>query len=612
MNLGRTNLPPAVSATTRVSPAGRWLVPWKDWSPEHRSWVWMTVSALLFSLVPAFFVLGDAKESPLTFVATVKIFQFILVVVFAIGVGTLLRVRSTLFAVSRRAPFLLALGVLGAFAYLFFAAAIGLVGPLIATLLYEMWPVVAILVVVVVPYFSPLQRKGAKDVTLWLGFGLCLIGPVVFSLGQSKDPEVVRIILPYEITVPGYFGMLVAAFALLLAVLFFLCTRQLSEVLSDEFKGTSNSPNKETCVSIAYAMPLMVTTPIYLGLAFGWGQWISLASTFWAMCGAVGIAGGALALRMANDENENYNVNVVYYIALIVSLGWLVLVGQVEPEALKKLPILEYILIGCAAILIGNLVSVFRLEQGIAFNGLLVSLCLFGLWVFWYPAPSYNLYYEAVIAVVTVFVLLLSFRTNRLVRRIQRDQADATWLWRAIKTIGNPKHEEMAYQHLNALVTSRHSPELKDAYAELQGSSHLMAGEHGDIARYRIDALVNSRNQEAGLGELVATGILGVLAIGGLLLFQPKYNFDPAPLSIRRIDLFADLSAILLSSSIVFLFLCLLDLQRSRHQSPIDLQSGGLKGLQVKETWPGIVVALVASAGILVLYGFALWIRGGG
>lgn len=289
----------------------------------------------------------------------------------------------------------------------------------------------------------------------------------------------------------------------------------------------------------------------------------------------------------------------------MVWLFWLDLAVEDENELRWGL-----LFIGGVAILTGNLVGVFSVDRSIAFKGLVSGLWLFGLWVYSHDGQSFQWYYGSIAAVITIFVLLLAFRRDRLVKRAEREEADTLWLYQRIDRIVERHYLATARKYLKKLVTSWRTKDLQRAYRGLKRC--LPADERGDEVRIKMSILASSKQQGANLGEFLAIAILGFVAVCGLLFFLPVLpeciRSEPDCLESRGwIGLFAEMSAVLISASIVFLFCNLWDLQRERRFSLMDKNGRDLSFRRADRRRAEVLIAFVASALIVLTYGSLLW-----
>lgn len=526
-----------------------WIQRWDTWSPINRARALIFLSTFFFSWVPVFFVLAEAKTSPINFVATVTVFTAVLSVLVA-GVGTIKDEWTTLREELNESRRLVAWGTVCRLDYLCFAIALYFVNSPVAVVLAEIWPVVMILVIAVIPTFESLRRPDIRQGILWLAFPICFVGSAILALGELGVP-IMRVPEWYGLftldalltsidncsaAIAGWpevtsqsgtsctsLGVLAAIVAGVATGFHLAYNRQVAHLLSNRFKKKDKNPRKMFCESISLAFTSVLAAPCFFVAAWlveDWSSWISIENTIWTLLGAGAVTAGALTFRLANQLAGN-NINVIYYLMPIFSLMWLILLSWLKVIDVK-VPPLEPFLIGAAAILTANLMAAFSVDRSLAFKGLILSLWCFGGWVYVRAGtPGYGLYYESVVATVTVYVLLLSFRTDRLVRQIRQEEADTIWLWRATARNVLPAWVSTAQDHLYTLIAPRTAAELMKsygspdlqkartkAYGALQSLVQSRTRGDADEMRVRIDILVNSKQQRTNMGELMAIFIL--------------------------------------------------------------------------------------------------------
>ena len=199
------------------------------------------------------------------------------------------------------------------------------------------------------------------------------------------------------------------------------------------------------CITIAYISIIIlfiIGKIIFVFLGDDWN--LSFASTQnswftnevgWLICIVGGLINGlgTWAMREGNLESDALTVNAIYYLTPVLSLIWLISLG------LAQLGRWNYFIIGAIIVIATTTLIALETEtERKGFRWLIVSLWSAGLlvyfreqWVEWswlasdlsweWTIESVD-YYSLIFLSVTIFILILSFRTSRLIDRINNEQ----------------------------------------------------------------------------------------------------------------------------------------------------------------------------------------------
>lgn len=365
---GKRNIEKGVVATARSgllarSTAGtRWWL-WRRWDGidrDTRALVLIVISSLCYSWIPVFYVIGGAGVAPVEFAAAMKGSEIALNLLLAAGLTWFCRQTSVnskaawqawgrLSPALRGAHKLVALGALCSLSTLLFAVTLKYVPPIIATVLYETWPVMMIVVIIIarnVPSFRTLQRGDAGQGALWVALTFCVVGLAFIVLGKSSGAESLPNLLTWsklkgELTWDNLKGVIWGATAAASVALYITFTRALANHLTKD-RGVMGHLQESTqesfgiCIARAVTHGLMLPVVLLLlavlwfknpagGASWwilGWFFELKGEASWWSVVMAVGAAVLAtlagLTLRLANTQSTNYSINVVYYIAPIL------------------------------------------------------------------------------------------------------------------------------------------------------------------------------------------------------------------------------------------------------------------------------------------------------
>ena len=155
----------------------------------------------------------------------------------------------------------------------------------------------------------------------------------------------------------------------------------------------------------------------------------------WVICIVGGFASaiGVWSFRESNRITDTLDINGIYYLTPILSLVWLF------PFGLAQIQRWDYFIVGALIIMATSILIAIETDTGrLGFRWLIVSLWSTGLLIYfreqWIRWPwladdtpwEWKLeavdYYSLIVLSATIFILILSFRTSRLVERINREE----------------------------------------------------------------------------------------------------------------------------------------------------------------------------------------------
>ena len=266
-------------------------------------------------------------------------------------------------------------------------------------------------------------------------------------------------------------------------------------------------------------------------------------------------------------------------------------------------PRLDYLIIGAMGIVVSNLLINVKASERVAYKALVVSLWVFGTVVYFYEGYATEIPLELP---VTIFILVLAFRVDRLVRRTGQEEEWVFDVFHRLESLASEKQSDIKVS--NALMQASNTlmridkykttKDLTEAYEDMVEKLEraravgIAAGEIMEIRRL-VDKLAHSRQQGSRFGETVAIALTGGLIVTGLLFF----NGDR--------ELYGDITSFLLSSVVVFLFFNIVDLQRDRKDETLIVKGGryivNFEGVANREKQQ--VISVVTSAVIVIVFG---------
>lgn len=445
---------------------------------------------------------------------------------------------------------LLAGSFCGAFQWVFFAWSARHVETAITTVVFEMWPVGFLLVRALVQRLASNETDKhwirATDF-LFVGAAGAGFALVIFS---GRDP------LNVDTHSLPVLGVLLAVVALGLATMGRVVSVTAGEKATTQTRsGEHDSPSdwdvvlskaSHSTVLVAAARVLAVVVLLPIGaveIMFGGPRPSAVALAAGVGLGVVHALGSWFFL-LANHASRSDTINSLGYGIPVLAVGWLWLFTDV---ALPDKPLFWAGVIGVVAV---NMVLHLDPEgsgadasgvSGHGFRALVVSLWATGTLVLfrdrWLPAEMLQWglgeYFALIGLGATVFVLILSFRQNRLSGREQ--EADRLTLHALCEIdvcrdrglLDPPEHEELI-QHLESIDSKRTIKQIGESYFEFR--KHTLTAAAGrspdDRERLRrllrdVEVLTNLRQQGRNIAELAVMTLFAALVVVLSLLTRP-------------------------------------------------------------------------------------------
>ena len=554
--------------------------------------LYMMIAVVSFSVIPVLIELGDAEDSPFLF-TSIQSFAV------AIGVGAvILRIKRKLLLKweviedtwSHCKTGLMLVSVIGYCGFVLFSLGLVFVDVSIAAILYATSPLFLMLLMSFLFKDSQRYRKISVDTVIFAFVAIAGVALVILSQNDTPQPL---------LEVGNDFassGTLLGAFLVLMAAIGGAvrtpCTLKLGSLLADKY---SDSEGRETgefvFATVMTCIALLITGGVLCVIGFILSETISWNQLFYAIMGGFFVSSiGIVALRAANLTTDDLGVNALAYAAPLVTLVWLWMLSILD------VPHLDYLVIGAMGIVASNLLINAVADKRIAYSALVVSLWVFGTIIYFHEGYETDVPLELP---VTVFILVLAFRVDRLARRTSQEEE---WVFEAFHKLrlmaANRQIDYAAGETLLKIDRHKTPEQLAGAYRRLVGKlaqaskSEKARTETTEIRRL-VDNLAHSRQQGAHFGELVAIFLVGGLIVGGLLFFNGDRGF------------YSEITSFLLSSVVVFLFFNIVDLQNDRRDSILIGRKGRyeVKFDSAVSKYKQQRIAVVVSAVIVVVFG---------
>lgn len=333
-------------------------------------------------------------------------------------------------------------------------------------------------------------------------------------------------------------------------------------------KATGQDIGEFNATLLSLGMMRTFATPIAILIAWLTNEIISTDILMaGVVAGIVAVGFANAGVLQANLKTVNLGINVLTYVRPIVSVFWIYLAAGFSLLSFPQVK-LELFVIGAIAIIVANILVNFEASIRTAYKALIVGLWISGTVVGLGDPISVSGYPEIVASVATMFILLISFRSERLVRRTKEEEAITLRL--ASKLTINIRNERIMKQALACLekLDKYHGRSaIQDTYKELQNliqnnmDSITSREEAGDMLS-ETHQLAHSKQQGRGLGEFIALWLIGGLLIMVLLFFGIDLKGDIE--SGGWGDWMVAMVSFVIASTVLFLLFNVSDLEKDR------------------------------------------------
>ena len=494
--------------------------------------------------------------------------------------GRLLFQRIVLSLIWRRVfNYVMLFAIVGNFEFALFALSIRFIDVSVTTALWEIWPILFILLTARILKDEKRYRKINKETLLFLIVGFAGFAFVVVSQ-TGAGGEMNQGALPRAYLLIGVCLAILAAIATSFMAFSLKWGSDLSQELLPKLDGATSKESLDLfCVIIAHVVCSSLSAPVNATIGLLSGEKIAYGVFAVAIIGGIFTdAVATIAWRKSNLITNNLGINAMAYAIPVLSLLWLFVFSRAE------VPRPDYLIMGAAAIITANLLINSEAEIRSGFKALLLALGTCGAIVYlrdgvfeslnveqWHWTESG--YFESITLAATVFTLLLAFRVARLVSRTSEEDNRTFIVYRKLDLLArrgiinpqvcdyilqidqannNVSVEQEAYTKARRLIADVDPRPLNEADSQLLSD-----------AEANLDALARSKQVDIHLGEQFALGIFGAITVGLALLTLP-------PQVEGWTRLLVDLFAMLISAVIIFLLVHIQDLQRERDGSKLE------------------------------------------
>ena len=535
-------------------------------SQNKSALLYIIAAVVLFSALPIAFSVGGASNAPFLFVALMYLFYAIANIAYLfykysekINQATCEIILENLW---HPATFWAAL--FGSVDYVFFAFALRYVDEAIGAVLIE---TSYIFTVILMARLFPEEGRYKKITTQkWFLFAVALVGVgfVVVSQSSTIDDVVSEL---FTFVALGGVGLVLAAafFAGTILPVNQLWGEYVSDNEKKEYEEKKGEKKKDdeifyTLVASTIAKIIGVPVLVVIGLLSGEniGSIGSVGILSASVYGLLGHGIGGILFRVANFKTTNLGINALFYLVPAVSLIWLGLASRID------VPHIDWLVIGVTAIIVANSLLNVKAEIRSAYTALIIALWVCGMAVYLHDGLPLSNYAETIGVISTLFILILVFRADRLVRRTTDEEKSVFLVFHGLKTLARKGvMDDDALNQLRAIDEHTKPEGLRAAYQKLKNhfitarEQHPEHEEKLEQLEAEIDTLVHSKQQGVNFGELIALGFITFIMVSALLLFKP-------PELTGWDGLFIEILSFLLATVIVFLFANIFDLQHDR------------------------------------------------
>ena len=523
---------------------------------------YMMFAVVLLSTTPVLLDLGDAWKSPFL-VAGMS--QFITGL--ALGAAVCYKrkdvvsnpvVIDAIKSKCKSGSMLMA--TLGQSGFAMFALGLVFLNISIAAILYETWPLFFILAMSRLNKDSKRYDAVLKSTLFFVFLAIGGIALVIMSQSDAVNPLQQT---GSNLTDPR---TLIGVFFVMLSALAGACRAfelKIGQTLAAEQKISENRNLDELVFSVAIGAICHLIAGTFLCLiGVIAGESVSMHQLVYVVALGLGVHPiGNIAIRMANLKTKDLGINALSYTAPLFTLIWLWMISRFN------VPHPDFLIIGAMGVVAANLLINAEASARTAYKALVASLLVFGTFVYFHDGFTTNVPLELP---VTVFILILAFRVDRLVRRTGQEEEWVIDVFRRLTHI--PSQKKPSQQVVQALKAAseyllivdhyKSAAELKSAYEslvtqlEIARKSKAVSSEVTEIIRL-VDKLAHSQQQGSRPGEIVAIFLAGALIVFGLLAFSGDR------------EVYGEIISFVLSSIVVFLFFNILDLQNDRNDETL-------------------------------------------
>lgn len=486
---------------------------------------YILVSALLYALVPVSISLVGGGSGVL-FGFDINLVLFLFGAVFLALNPKKLR---ALLASPRRNP-IVVLGTINALALAgsLYCAYLSLAAEQIAsTVILEIWP---IFVALLLPLLSGGQVRRPDPFKLVV----ILISLVGFLTLASATPP--QDWARYAFSPGAPFALASAALMALSVCVKFHLVRLLT--------GENHSA---TDIQLVLQVFYLVPSAIFLPLALASGQFASAGPA-----GVLFAAGAAILVFLSSalynaflDRTADATDQIVWFFSPVLASVLFIVLGMDQLSSAT--------IIGMTMIVTCNVVLNFPPEEGVAYRFSVIFLVAAGYYCTFVPGLDHEHYYDVVGLASVFYVVLATLNLETGAQRAERERDKLDHAWRGFSEVLAPLPEAEAASLDELFWSVEQSRTKSEARGHFESLRRALAGDINRRDRFLTDyeEYLDSRFFGSGFAEFMAIGAMTLLIVVAAMAFRGN-------------DFIANLLAVSISFSVVYIFLANLDALRAR------------------------------------------------
>ena len=370
------------------------------------------------------------------------------------------------------------LGVINCFDWAFLALSTQFIDTSISAILYQLWPV---LFVILVARFDTMSGEGEKYRTLSIELFVLMIfaflGLVFIVLAPTGSIG--------DLVSAGSSELLGIGIALLAALTGALWAFNFKwgEELRSALVAMRLDVGTDSLAGVLLGYSIVATVAAVMMAVIGVARGGSISLSTFAIAMVLGLAinsPSAIMHRRANVLTDNWGINAIPYSGPAIALLLLALFSEII------LSRRDFVWIGACGIIVANLLINLDAEQRLdgrvrwGFKSLIISIWLYGSWLYLrdeiigcaFLEWTGGEYWSLIALSSTIFILILSFRRTRLDARIQLEDDLTVAIMQNIRELGRiPDLEPELIESLNrsfiGIDTARRTEILRENYEDL-------------------------------------------------------------------------------------------------------------------------------------------------
>ena len=409
--------------------------------------VWMMIHVIVSSFVVFIIDWGETNKSPFFFSAIQHFFAFFVFFFIVVSLRPKLFSKKVLRVVflppqdSVRMNLLLVPCIIsGIVTYPLLSISTKYIDIISAAIIYEMSPLFLVLLSSLL--FSKEKRFKRLTFGILFLFIFGLIGFAFVAIGQSGESP-----LQFEVSGIVLWGLTLALLSALCNALSASFGIRHAVIAHQKIKEVGENIGEIYCTMISLCIQRSIAGIVLLIITFSLGEQLTIR-VLWAglITGVFVVPLAIIAFRRANFLTNNLGVNALRYSTLLFSVLWIFLFR--EPNYMN----FNFLVIGATAIIVANLLLNFEAEIRLGYKALILALWFCGTFVYLRQGVVFYDYFNLIEVAVVIFILVLSFRTDRLVRRTTNEENNTIELQQKISTfVTNKKMQKKTLDTIRAL-----------------------------------------------------------------------------------------------------------------------------------------------------------------